>query len=195
MSDAELMGNSILDQPETIGYLKSLGLDYGWGPTAVVEWTLEHIHVLTGTPWWASIILTALFFRLAFLYTFMSAADNAARMKAIQPIIKPLMQKSQAAQFSGNTAAVMQLRNEMKIINKRAGVSLWKGFVPMLTGFTGYGSFVLLRAMSNLPVPGIETGGILWFHNLAVTDPFLILPVATSFTMYSLFKVRCRHVV
>lgn len=35
--------------PEQIGYLKDLGLDYGWGPTSFVQWLIENIHVYMAT--------------------------------------------------------------------------------------------------------------------------------------------------
>jgi len=60
--------------------------------------------------------------------------------------------------------------------------------VPMLQVFAGYGTFVLLRAMAKLPVPGLETGGIFWFTDLSTRDPMFILPLATSFVLYRLLK-------
>ncbi len=94
------------------------------------------------------------------------------------------------AQRAGDTDAVMAARSELSLINKRAGVSLLKSFVPMVQVFAGYGTFVLLRAMSRLPVPGLETGGILWFHNLAIPDPLLILPIATAAVLHWVLRVR-----
>jgi YidC/Oxa1 family membrane protein insertase len=95
-----------------------------------------------------------------------------------------------AAQRAGDMDAVMSCRSELTSINKRAGISLSKSFVPMVQVFAGYGTFVLLRAMSRLPVPGLETGGILWFHNLAVPDPLLILPIATAGVLHWVLRVR-----
>ena len=52
---------------EHIGYLHSLGLDYGYGPTSMVQWLLELVHIWTGTPWWAALIITAITIRAAFI--------------------------------------------------------------------------------------------------------------------------------
>lgn len=60
----------------------------------------------------------------------------------------------------------------------------------MVQIFTGFGTFILLRGMANLPVPGLEHGGLLWFHNLTVPDPFLILPLATSAVLHWVLRVR-----
>lgn len=183
----DLLGN-IRDIPETIGYLKSLGLDFGWGPTACVEWTLEHIHVLAQTPWWASIGLTAIVFRVLLLKPYMDAADNAAKIAAVSPVTKPLQAKMTELSRSKDTAAMMAVRRDIQLIHQRAGIKMWKSFVPMLQMFIGYGTFVLLRAMAKLPVPGLETGGILWFQNLALPDPYLILPIATAGVLHMVLR-------
>lgn len=181
---------SLLDIPEHIGYLKSLGLDFGWGPTSMVEWFLEHIHVLTGAPWWASIAMTAIAFRLLMLKPYINAADNAAKMATVAPITKPLTAKMMALQSAGaDTTQIMAVRREMQIIHKRAGISIMKGFIPLAQVPLGYGSFVLLRAMADLPVPGMETGGILWFQNLAVSDPIFLLPAITAGVMHLVLRV------
>jgi YidC/Oxa1 family membrane protein insertase len=168
--------------------LKSLGLDYGWGPTACIEWLLEHVHIFAGTPWWVSISLTAIIIRAILFKPYIDAADNAARMQAVQPITQPLTKQMTAVR--GDTTAVLQIRSEIQAIHRRAGIKMWKSLVPMTQMVAGYGTFVLLRAMGKLPVPGLETGGALWFHNLTIPDPFFIMPAATAFVLHLVLKVR-----
>lgn len=195
-SATEFSSESLYNIPEHIGYLKSLGLDYGYGPTAGIEWLLEHIHIFTGTPWWISIAITAVAVRAVLFKPYVDAAENAARMSKIMPLTKPIQAKMIEAQKAGNMDGVMQARQELSLINRRAGIKLWKSFVPMVQVFAGYGTFVLLRAMSKLPVPGLETGGILWFSNLAIPDPFLILPIATAGVLHWVLRVRSpRHIL
>lgn len=146
----------------------------------MVEWTMEHIHILCQTPWWASIGLTAIAFRILLLKPYMDAADNAAKIAAVSPVTKPLQAKMTELSRSKDTQAMMAVRRDIQLIHQRAGIKMWKSFVPMLQMFIGYGTFVLLRAMAKLPVPGLETGGILWFQNLALPDPYFILPLATA---------------
>ncbi|KAL3423324.1 Mitochondrial inner membrane protein OXA1 [Phlyctema vagabunda] len=185
----DLSTNGLLrDVPEHLGYLKSMGLDYGWGPTAFVEWTLEHVHVLAGTPWWASIILTAVLVRAALLKPYMDATDNASKLATIQHITKPISEKMQAASKAGDTTKTMALRRELQIVHKRAGIKMWKSLVPMSQAFIGFGTFKLMRAMGNLPVPGWETGGMLWFQNLTLPDPTYVLPVVTAGMLHILLK-------
>ncbi|KAG9230025.1 60Kd inner membrane protein-domain-containing protein [Amylocarpus encephaloides] len=165
--------------PDTIGYLQSIGIDYSiFRPTGAMTWVIEHIHVYTGTPWWATIAITAVLIRVAFFKIFLNASENGTRMQAIMPLIKPLTAKMTEA--SGDTMKVMQIRQEIKEMNARAGVNPMKSFYPMLQVFPAMGSFFMLRLMSKIPGSGLETGGILWFQNLAVADPYLILPLLTA---------------
>lgn len=175
--------------PETIGYLKSLGLDYGFGPTAGMEWILEHIHVFAGTPWWVSIALTAVLVRVVLFKGYMMASDNAGKMALVRPLTLPLTKEMTRAQMQGNTDRVLELRRELQLMNARAGVVMWKSFIPILQVFTGYGTYRVLRGMSLLPVPGLENGGMLWFSNLTVADPYFIIPAMTSLAMWWVLKV------
>jgi YidC/Oxa1 family membrane protein insertase len=187
---ASLSTSDLHDIPEHIGYLKSLGLDYGFGPTGMMEWILEHIHVFAGTPWWASISLMAILTRAVMFYGYIGSADNAAKMATVAPITKPIMEKMKEASASGNTMETMRLRQEIGLINKRAGIQISKSLVPMIQIPIGFGTFFLLRGMAKLPVPGLESGGILWFQNLTLPDPYFLLPVATSGILHWVLKVR-----
>ncbi len=48
--------------------------------------------------------------------------------------------------------------------------------------------FFGLRGMANLPVESLSTGGTLWFHDLTLADPYYILPLCTSASLYLQFK-------
>lgn len=50
--------------------------------------------------------------------------------------------------------------------------------------------FIALRKMAYLPVPSFQTGGLLWFPDLTAADPFYILPLAVTGTMFFILEVR-----
>ncbi|KAI4765861.1 hypothetical protein E4T52_02774 [Aureobasidium sp. EXF-3400] len=176
--------------PERLGFLKDLGLDYGWGPTAVIEWSLEHVHVLSGLPWWGSIAATAFLYRLALVPMFMKASENGAKMRAMQPITQPMNAKMMDAMRAGDRVTAMTMRQEMMQINKAAGVSTFGMLVPsVVQGVFGFCAFRLLRAMANLPVPGLETGGFLWITDLTQTDPYLLLPAIMGGTLHMVMRM------
>ncbi|KAI4722968.1 hypothetical protein E4T48_00742 [Aureobasidium sp. EXF-10727] len=176
--------------PERLGFLKDLGLDYGWGPTSVIEWSLEHVHVLSGMPWWGSIAATAFLYRLALVPMFMKASENGAKMRAMQPITKPMNDKMMDAMRNGDRITAMQMRQELMAINKASGVSTFGMLVPsVVQGVFGFCAFRLLRAMSNLPVPGLETGGLLWITDLTQTDPYFLLPAIMGGTLHMVMRM------
>ena len=175
--------------PEQIGYLKDLGLDFGWGPTAFAEYLLEHIHVYTATPWWASIVLAALFVRLALLKPYVDAADVSGRMLALAEVQKPIQARMDAARAARDATKVLQATNEMRALHQQAGIKTRKLLVPALQLPIGIGVFRLLRRMSELPVPGLEDGGFLWVKDLTMSDPYYILPALTGLSIYYTVKV------
>jgi YidC/Oxa1 family membrane protein insertase len=186
----DLSIDSLLNAPEHIGYLKSLGLDFGWGVTSSMEWVLEHVHILAGTPWWVSISLTAVLVRAVLFRAYVDASENSTRVATIQPITKPITAKMTAALRAGDNDAVMKFRQELQLINKRAGIKTWKMVIPLIQAVAGFGTFRLLNAMGKLPVPGLETGGALWFYNLSIPDPYMLLPLGTASLLHLLLRVR-----
>ncbi|KAK7749661.1 hypothetical protein SLS53_000239 [Cytospora paraplurivora] len=177
----DLDGASLLNIPETIGYLHNLGLDYGWGPTALCQWVLEHLHVWGGLPWWASIMGLCLTVRAVMAKPALVAQQEGVKMNKMRadPLFNSLNEKwmmSIAASGSVPQSELMQLRMQMNLVRERYGVKMWKMFLPMLQAPIAFGGFRLLTGMGTLPVPGLETAGTLWFTDLTVADPYMVLP-------------------
>ncbi|KAJ5512443.1 Membrane insertase OXA1/ALB3/YidC [Penicillium fimorum] len=169
--------------PERIGYLKELGLDFGWGFTSTMQWLIEHTHIWTGLPWWASIVAVGLLTRVAMLKPVLGASENAARMTNAKSKSEPLRKKMIAASTAGNTSEAQIARAELQQINHEFGIKTWKSFLPMLQIPLGFGCFRVVRAMTSLPVPAMamETAG--WIKDLTVADPTYILPMIAAGTL------------
>ncbi|KAL8733186.1 MAG: hypothetical protein Q9181_003669 [Wetmoreana brouardii] len=171
------------------GFLKELGLDFGWGPTAFVEWALEHVHIGLGTPWWASVALTLLAIRVVLFKAFVDSADMSARLAIVKPHLQDVQEQMAAAKRSLDMPAMMQAQREMKNIYAVAGIKWWKSSLPLIQIPLGYGLFRLTRNMATLPVPGLEVGGVLWFQDLTMSDPFFLLPIGTGVATFFAFKL------
>ena len=174
---------------EHIGYLKELGLDYGWGPTAFIQTLLEHVYIYTGTPWWASIIIMASLVRLGLLKGYIGAADTAGRLAVLTPHLEPVKARIAAAKASQDQHAMLIATEEMRGMFKSANVKMLKLAVPFINMPLGYGTIRLMRGMAALPVPGLDEGGFLWVKDLTLSDPYLILPLATGLAFHYTFKV------
>ena len=172
-----------------LGFLKEMGLDYGWGPTAFVETLLEHVHIYLGTPWWASIGISILIIRAALFKFYIDAADSSARRQVIKPLEAPIMARYHAAKAKGDQMGLRQAWIERRTLYRSAGIRWWSSLVPFVQLPLGFGMFRLMRGMSTLPVPGLDTGGLLWISDLTVPDPYIFLPVASAWAYYYAFKV------
>lgn len=190
---SDLDGASLLNAPETIGYLHNLGLDYGWGVTALSQWWVEHLHIWGGLPWWASIIGFAAIVRLALAKPALVAQQESVKMNKMRkdPLFNSLQEKFTMALAGGAAmpqAEMMQLRLQMALVRERYDVKTWKMFLPMLQAPIAFGMFRLTTGMASLPVPGLDTAGILWFTDLTAPDPYMILPLVSSVMMYLSIK-------
>ena len=177
---------------EHIGYLKELGLDYGWGPTSVVQWCLEHVYIWGELPWGASIVITAVAIRLLLLPLAIQTADQGARLASVSTELAPLNRKLQIAKQSQDQQAMMEVAELYRAKLASSGYSLKKMLMsPLFQVPVGFGTFRLLRGMGTLPVPGFDEGGFLWFTDLSMPDPMGILPITTGLVFFATFTV-CR---
>jgi YidC/Oxa1 family membrane protein insertase len=155
----------------------------------MIEWTLEHIHIVGGLPWWGAIAATAILMRALTFPLYLKSADQAARGAALVSLTKPLTEKMSAAQKAGDQTAVMQAWTEMGAIRKRAGLSYVSQFTPMIVqSVLGFCSFKLMRGMANLPVPGLKEGGFGWITDLTISDGYLLLPAIMAGAMHMMFR-------
>lgn len=177
--------------PEHIGYLKQLGLDYGWGPASMMEWFIEHIHIWTGLPWWASIVTVGILIRAALLKPMLDASDNGARLHNVKHLTAPIRAEMMSSMKAGGNSFEVQMKKaEINKIHADHGIATYKSFVPMLQLPLAFGMFRVIRGMGSLPVPGLANESVLWITDLTVADPLYVLPALTSLFLYFSLKVR-----
>lgn len=160
----------------------------------MMQTVLESVYVYTGLPWWASIAVVAVGIRLVLLKPTLDASENSVRYQQLlkDPRYAAAMDDMKSMMVTGNHMAGAEARAKVSLMNKAAGYSLWKNFVPMLQLPLGIGMFRLIKGMSALPVPSFETGGILWFTDLTVADPLFIMPILTGLIVMVGMRV-CHH--
>ncbi|PWW78584.1 hypothetical protein C7212DRAFT_312113 [Tuber magnatum] len=173
-----------LPATEHIGFLKEFGLDYGYGFTTLVQSLIEHVHVYTGTPWFATIILSVGVLRLLQFPFYLKMSDTAAKMKELNPFAVPITKKMQDAQIAGDKLGMMTARAELTQLYGRSGVKRFWLFFPISQIPVFYGFYKNLRGMSDIPIPGLTEGGLSWFVDLSVADPFYLLPITTSAALF-----------
>ncbi|KAL4927766.1 membrane insertase OXA1 [Aspergillus undulatus] len=175
----------ITNIPEHIGYLKDLGLDYGWGPSAMMEFLIEHIHIYSGLPWLGSIIATGLIVRSALLPFFFRSVNSTTKLANTSHITAPIKEEMFAANKAGNLIEAQRKRAEWSQKNRDLGIKTEDMFIPMLLQIPlGYGCYRTINGMSHLPVPGLASEHFAWITDLTVCDPYFIIPIATSLFLH-----------
>lgn len=103
--------------------------------------------------------------------------------------MQPAMQRLKLAQKDRDMAAMHHAKKELNDVYKTAGVNrMWIMF-PLAQIPVFYGFYNVLKSMAQVPVPGFLEGGIFWFSNLSIADPFFLLPLISSGSMSYLFSV------
>lgn len=156
------------------------------------------MHVWGGLPWWASIVGLSLVARIVMARPALVAQQEGVKMNKMRadPMFAKLNEQwmmALAVSGSKSQTEMMQLRMQMNLVRERYGVKMWKMFLPMLQAPIAFGGFRLLTGMGALPVPGLETGGALWFTDLTVADPYMILPCVSTIMMFFSIKASLHH--
>ncbi|KAK4947450.1 hypothetical protein LTR10_013818 [Elasticomyces elasticus] len=180
------LATDVASVPEGIGYLKDVcGLDFGWGPTAVMEFFYEHLHITAGLSWSSSIIALAVLTRIFLFPAAVGAAEQGARMKMMQPVLQPLRTKVAEALRENNRQVAIETQQQIRELSKESGVSLSKAFLPIIIQIPlQFGAFRLLRDCGTLPVPAFETERWLWVENLSIGDSTYLLPLGAAAMTY-----------
>ncbi|KAJ3093213.1 Mitochondrial inner membrane protein oxa1l [Quaeritorhiza haematococci] len=170
---------AVLTSIEHIGDLKLLGLCANT-PVGLAQRLLEAIYVTTGLPWWATIAFTTVLIRMALFPIIVKIQRTAAVMHNLRPLTEPINEEAARLRKDGDMNGALRKSQELQEIFKKHNVSpftmgLTLVQVPIFISF-----FIALRAMADLPVPGFAEGGFGWVQNLALADPYYILPIMAS---------------
>ena len=140
-------------------------------------------------PWWQAIILTTATARLMFFPLVLKQNIIGIKSFNILPETQKLQVKMNEAMVSGDAYNQALARTKLQILYKEHGITIKQRLIPILIQAPMYASiFFLLRALTGIPAEGLATGGALWFTDLTIPDPYYILPIMTSTTMFLLLE-------
>lgn len=171
---------------DQIGYLDSIGLAQGYGPTALVERLLEYSHVYTGLPWWATIIVTTFAVRSVMFPLYIKSSINAAKMTKVKPELDAIMKDLREAE---SPQEQMTAANNRKKLMKKHDIHMTHQMFPILQLPIAYGFFQALRKMANHPVDSFSTQGYAWFQDLSQVDPYCGLQILTAAVVVGMVRM------
>jgi YidC/Oxa1 family membrane protein insertase len=171
--------------------LNSLGLGSYYTPVGWVQNSIEFLHTHFDLPWCAAISLTCFLIRTLMIRVTIQIQKNAAKMKVIGADMKELQDKISDAKIKGNKLEEHMLTYKMVDFMRQNGYSVGGQIFPMLAqGFVFTSGFWAIRSMCNLPVESMRQGGLSWFTDLTITDPYFILPITSIATLVYNLEVR-----
>jgi YidC/Oxa1 family membrane protein insertase len=167
--------------PLQFGDLSELGL-VSWTPAGFVRWSIEAVQVSTGMPWFHTIVVTTLLYRIVLLPLGIKALRNSARLLPMTPRLLEVKQDMEAARASGDILAAQRVALKQKKIYTDAGVEMSAMILnPFVQLPVTLGLFFGVKGMCTLPVEQLKNSGLAVLQDLTVPDPYFVLPaIATA---------------
>ncbi|MNF34620.1 Membrane protein insertase YidC [compost metagenome] len=166
--------------PKLQGHLKTLSpgleltVDYGilWFLAQPIFWLLEHIHSILGNWGWSIIVLTVII-KLIFFPLSAASYKSMARMRAVAPKLAALKE-----QFGDDRQKMSQ---GMMELYKKEKINPLGGCLPILVQMPVFLAlyWTLLESVEMRQAPWM-----FWITDLAIKDPFFILPIIMGATMF-----------
>ncbi|KAL0489217.1 mitochondrial inner membrane protein [Acrasis kona] len=166
--------------------LKNINLEYAessmksfwsyFNPINYSESALEILHYSAGVPWWGCIMIGAVVIRLCVfpLHVISTKASSTAAIYA-----KELQQlRGEVSQCATGSPQQRAAQKKLTDFQKEKNISLLKPFTTMLSTPFLIVYFLTLRRMVTT-FDSFQYGGALWFVNLSISDPYLLLPLAS----------------
>lgn len=166
-----------------------LGLG-GWTPVGLLQHLLEGLHIGLDLPWWGAIAVGTVIVRCCLFPVVVKQQRHAMNMNNHMPRFQELTKKMNEARQTGDQYEMVRTSSEMQAFVKKHDVNPLKSFMgiliqaPVMISF-----FISLRRMAELPVESLTQGGMSWFTDLSITDPYYALPVLASVSMLAIIQL------
>ncbi|KAI4808258.1 hypothetical protein KUCAC02_000322 [Chaenocephalus aceratus] len=188
VADVSSTAAEVLQAVVTEPSLAALGLA-SRTPVGMVQNLLEYIHIDLGIPWWGAIVVGTVIARVAVFPVIVKGQREAAKLHNVMAVFGRLNNRMSEAQNSGNKLEFAKAYFQLSLFKNKHNVNPLRGFiVPLIQAPVFISFFIALRKMSELPVPSMQSGGLLWFPDLTAADPFYILPVIVTGTMFFILE-------
>ena len=190
-ADAKWMADAATTlELQSQGGFTSLGLG-GYSPVGLIQWSLEYIYIHTHLPWWAAIVTSTIVLRTVMFPIAVRVQANAARLNNIRPEMDKIMAKIRECNQAGNTTQAAQQTAKLLALYQKHKCHPFKMFImpavqiPVFLSF-----FIAIRRMAAVPVESMKSGGMLWFTDLTVPDPYYVLPALACMSFMAIIEVR-----
>ncbi|KAI9292491.1 hypothetical protein K502DRAFT_343875 [Neoconidiobolus thromboides FSU 785] len=173
----------------TIGDYASFGL-CNYTPVGGIEKILEFFDLGLHMPWLASIGITTIVIRTLLLPLIINLNKSATKMANVKPEMDAITAKiNRAKKDQDHYELALQSQNLRTLFKKHDLKPFRMMLIPVVQAPVMISFFLALRALADVPIPSLLDGGYLWFTNLAVADPYYILPTISSLGFLAVFEM------
>lgn len=160
--------------------LKALGLG-GYSPSGLLQQLLDAVQYYTDLPWWATIIAVTCGIRLAIAPLIVYVQGNSIRLSNIQPQMQDMIKDMEYAKSTGNQQEMQSAAMKVRKLLSDNNCSPFKSLLLPLVQMPVFLSFYFaLDRLAKAPLPALTTGGVAWFPDLTVADPYYALPAIST---------------
>lgn len=159
-----------------------------------IGWCIHYLDLLHSVfPWWGAIAIGTVILRLSMFPLVISTQRNATKLNELLPQQAILKEKMNQARAVGDNVEFAKLANESHTLFKRHNINPIKSMLAPLAQLPVFLTFFLtLRRCADYPVESFKTGGLAWFSDLSIPDPYLALPLITSLTLWATLEISFR---
>uniref|UniRef100_A0A1I8BD99 Mitochondrial inner membrane protein OXA1L n=1 Tax=Meloidogyne hapla TaxID=6305 RepID=A0A1I8BD99_MELHA len=156
-----------------VSILNDLELWSWWKPSSWLRWGFESIHFYTDWPWWGVIAALTFLIRVTLIYVPIKMQRFNAKQSLLAPELNKFKARVLEAKTEGDHMLVHQIMMEQNDFMKQKGISPLTHF-PLIASncLIFMAQFFAIKEMANAKYPGWQDGGISWFTDLTVGDPY-----------------------
>ncbi|CAD5205687.1 unnamed protein product [Bursaphelenchus okinawaensis] len=170
--------------------LNELGLFSWYTPSSYFRYALESMHMHLDIPWWAALMMTTLALRLLLVKVVVLSQKNVAIQSHHRKELAAFQERMNEAKGEGNNMLMQQILIEQRDFFRAKDIKIGRQIVILMGNASVFMTqFFAVRKMANLPYPGFDKGGTLWFQDLTACDPYYALPLISAVTMFAVLRV------
>lgn len=164
--------------------------ELGNHPTHLIMRLIENIHLAADLPYWQTIVVTTIALRIILFPMAIYTIQNASRMPHAKPKIQKLQDEfTNHPDMATDPNLQVEFRRKMTQLLQRENVNPVRGILSPLCQIPIFLSmFFGLKEIGNF-LPGMTTGGVLWFTDLTATDAFMIFPVLNALSFLLMIEI------
>ena len=157
-----------------------------FGPlSGLISGALDLFHSL-GAPWWLSIVLLTVLVRALLFPLTLRQVKNMRAMQELRPEMEEIR-----ARYKKDRRKQQEAMTELY---RERRVNPLAGFLPILVQIPVFLTLYRVVRGHEEAFPSFASGGLLWFSDLTMPDPYFILPVLSASLLLVASEVSSKNV-